>query len=95
MQIEIAPETERLVRDEIRRGHFRLVDQLIRESVEAWRQKHLLTTVAVDCVADAEPFWKPFTRRMHALPEEVFDHLPEDGSFQHDHYIHGTPKRDA
>ena len=40
MQIDIAPETERLVREEISRGHFRSVDELIKAGVEALREKN-------------------------------------------------------
>jgi len=38
--VQIKPETERLVREEIKRGHFRSVDELIVEGVYAWREKH-------------------------------------------------------
>jgi plasmid stability protein len=41
----------------------------------------------------AEPFWKDFTRRMHSLPDEVFEHLPTDGASEHDHYLYGSPRR--
>jgi len=40
-----------------------------------------------------EPFWKTFTRRIHALPAEVFESLPADGASEHDHYLYGSPKR--
>lgn len=40
MQIDVAPETERLVREEISSGHFRSVDELIKAGVEAWREKN-------------------------------------------------------
>jgi hypothetical protein len=40
-----------------------------------------------------EPFWKTFTRRMHSLPDEVFERLPTDGSSEHDHYLYGSPRR--
>ncbi len=43
--------------------------------------------------ANSEPFWKAFTRRMHSLPDEVFDQLPTDGASEHDHYLYGSPKR--
>ena len=39
MSIDIKPETERLVHEEIQRGHFRSVDELIVEGVNAWREK--------------------------------------------------------
>ena len=41
MQIDIAPETERLVREEIRSGHFQSVDEVIRAGVEALREKNV------------------------------------------------------
>ena len=40
MQIDIAPETERLVREEISSGHFRSVDELIKAGLEALREKN-------------------------------------------------------
>jgi Arc/MetJ-type ribon-helix-helix transcriptional regulator len=38
--VQLQPETERLVREELRRGHFHSVDELIIEGVQAWREKH-------------------------------------------------------
>jgi plasmid stability protein len=43
--------------------------------------------------SSSEPFWKAFTRRMEAVPDEVFEHLPTDGASEHDHYLYGSPKR--
>ena len=40
MTLEIKPETKRLVQEEISRGHFHTVDELIVEGVRAWREKH-------------------------------------------------------
>ena len=40
MQIDIAPETERLVREEILSGHFHSADEVIRAGVAALREKH-------------------------------------------------------
>ena len=41
MHLEVAPETERLVREEISSGHFRSVDELIKAGVYAWREKNI------------------------------------------------------
>jgi len=41
MTIDIKPETKELVQEEIRRGHFRSVDEIIVEGVNAWREKHV------------------------------------------------------
>lgn len=38
--MQLKPETERLVEEEIKRGHFHSVDELIVQSVYAWREKH-------------------------------------------------------
>jgi hypothetical protein len=40
MTVELKPETERLVKEEIKNGHFRSVDGLITEGVNAWRAQH-------------------------------------------------------
>ena len=41
--MRLKPETEQLVQEEISSGHFHSVDELIKESVYAWREKHQLT----------------------------------------------------
>ena len=40
MTVELKLETERLVREEIKNGHFHTVDELIVQGVHAWREKH-------------------------------------------------------
>ena len=46
MTINLKPETERLVKEEISRGHFHSLDELITEGVHAWREKHQTTDPA-------------------------------------------------
>lgn len=41
MSIDINPETERVVREELGQGHFRSVDELILFGVQAWREHKL------------------------------------------------------
>ena len=38
MTINVKPETERLVQEELRTGHFQTVDDLIVKGVHAWRE---------------------------------------------------------
>jgi Arc/MetJ-type ribon-helix-helix transcriptional regulator len=47
MAVQLKPETERLVQEEIGSGHFDSVDELIVESVHAWREKHQVEPAAV------------------------------------------------
>ncbi len=39
MSIELKPETEQLVREEIRNGHFQSIDELIVQGMRALREK--------------------------------------------------------
>jgi Arc/MetJ-type ribon-helix-helix transcriptional regulator len=41
--VELKPETERLVREELAQGHFGSVDELIEQGIYAWREKHDFT----------------------------------------------------
>ncbi len=43
MHIDIAPETERLVREEINSGHVHSVDEIIKAGVQALREKNALS----------------------------------------------------
>jgi Arc/MetJ-type ribon-helix-helix transcriptional regulator len=40
VSVQLKRETEQLVREEIRNGHFHSVDELIVQGVHAWREKH-------------------------------------------------------
>ena len=40
MTVQLKPETERLVDEEIKSGHFQSVDELIVQGVQAWRERH-------------------------------------------------------
>jgi Arc/MetJ-type ribon-helix-helix transcriptional regulator len=101
MQIDIAPETERLVREEISSGHFRSVDEMIKAAAETWRERNVdLRTISKDenvTPGEAQPR-RPLSARIREIwadmPDDVRAMLPADGASQHDHYIYGVPKRD-
>jgi Arc/MetJ-type ribon-helix-helix transcriptional regulator len=44
--VQLKPETEQLVQEEIRSGHFDSVDELIVQGVHAWREKHRVEATA-------------------------------------------------
>jgi Arc/MetJ-type ribon-helix-helix transcriptional regulator len=85
MHIDIAPETERLVREEISSGHFRSADEVIKAGVEALREKN----------AHKNP--RPLSARIRNLwadmPADVRAEYPEGGAYQIDHHVYGLPKR--
>src|SRR5437667_10956602 len=43
--VQLKPETEQLVQEEIRSGHFHSVDELIVQGINAWREKHRVESI--------------------------------------------------
>ena len=46
-------------------------------------------------VAPERPIWERIPDMMKDVPPEELAALPTDGAAEHDHYIYGTPKRQA
>ncbi len=42
-----------------------------------------------------KPIWEVIIERMKDVPPEELAKLPRDGAEEHDHYLYGTPKRNA
>ncbi len=38
--------------------------------------------------------WDVIDERIEKIPDEEWEKMPTDGSYQHDHYLYGTPKRE-
>ncbi len=38
--------------------------------------------------------WEKIDERIAQIPPEEREKMPTDGSYQHDHYLYGTPKRE-
>jgi hypothetical protein len=70
MHIDVAPETERLVREEIRNGHVRSVDEIIRAGVQALRERH---APAVGSTSEAKNLYELFTPVRGLLTDEEID----------------------
>jgi hypothetical protein len=68
-------------------------------SLEAFAQRVLSErarwALPAGSVAETEPFWKSFTPQVHALPDAVFQRLPDDGASEHDYYLYGAKKKNA
>lgn len=93
MNLEIhKPELMERVKAHIQAGHFHDADEVIERALDALDERMPSTE---DAIPPVEPFWKSFARRVHALPDEVFERLPSDGASEHDHYLYGAPKRNT
>lgn len=44
--------------------------------------------------ADQQTIWQKIDELMAEVPDEEWEKVPTDGSYQHDHYLYGTPKRE-
>lgn len=44
-------------------------------------------------LASDMPIWDYIAQLMRDAPDDQLGALPTDGAAQHDHYLHGTPKR--
>lgn len=66
-------------------------------SVEAWLQRlaeqHAQLRVFPASQPSRRPVWEVISERMGSLPQDVLDRLPSDAASEHDHYLHGSPKR--
>jgi hypothetical protein len=83
------------VQDAAKEEH-RPADELVRDAVRRYLQNRPHPgDAAPPASSTGEPFWKSFTRQLHALPDAVFERLPEDGASEHDHYLYGAPKRNG
>ena len=71
MVIQIKPETEQLVQAEIQSGHFQSVDQLIVESVQAWREMHHASAPAAEQRRNAVEHALAFARNRAIDLEDV------------------------
>jgi hypothetical protein len=41
----------------------------------------------------AQSIWQKIDDRLAAVPDDAWEAVPTDGSYQHDHYLYGTLKR--
>lgn len=54
MNINLTPEQERLVKDELRSGHFRTVEEVIAKALQALREKERASRIATSNGAQRE-----------------------------------------
>jgi hypothetical protein len=66
-------------------------------SVAAWLQRlaeqYAQSRIGARPNTSERPVWELVSQGMRAVPEEVFERLPQDGASEHDHYLYGSPKR--
>lgn len=91
---DLTPEQKRLLQS-LSQETGKPVSALLAEALEALQ--HRLQPERAHrngpTAAGHKPIWEHFEEASLAIPDEELDRLPTDGSYQHNHYIYGTPKR--
>lgn len=88
VKLELAPEVQAGLLTQAQASGLSLQEY----AEKVLRERAQETVIAT---SPGEPFWKSFTRQVHALPDETFERLPKDGASEHDHYLYGAPKRNG
>jgi Arc/MetJ-type ribon-helix-helix transcriptional regulator len=94
LDVPIAEDWQRFVREEVRSGRFPSEAAVLEEALALLRQReHGQPHEESTSGAGARSIGEIIDELMSDLPAEVLDRLPADGAAQHDHYIYGIPKR--
>ena len=89
MTIHLPENLETSILAAVQSGRFASVDDAMAEAARL-----LLRQLEQGPPAEArKPVWERILERTAAIPDEEWDKLPTDLAEQHDHYLHGTPKR--
>ena len=75
MPIDVAPETERLVREEILNGHFQSADEVIRAGVEALREKYVSATTTTEPASQSSSLYDLFAPVRGLLTDDEIDQI--------------------
>jgi hypothetical protein len=84
MKIELNPEQEKIVKDELQSGHFRNVEEVIAEALQALREKERSSSVCGtngqqrDAVREMLDFVEKNHTRMDAVPVKQLIHEEHD-----------------
>ncbi len=102
---DLPPDLARFAEAQVAAGRFDSVEDVLRAGKEALEHEQERREAQAANNPPPErakpinppraPFWATFTEQVHALPDAVFERLPEDGASEHDHYLYGAPKRRA
>ena len=103
MTIRLPNDVERDILAEVHSGHFASVDEAMataaRLLLHQIKQGQTVSETPSATQEPSPPARKPVWERIQDLtadvPDEEWDKLPTDLAEQHDHYLYGTPKRQA
>ncbi len=101
MTIHLPPRLENPILAAVHSGRYASIDDAMTEaaSMLVERLRHEQAEAKSPAIAQGDvlpgykPIWEIAAELRKSVPTEEWAKLPVDGAAQHDHYIHGVPKR--
>ncbi len=101
MTIELPKDLENSIIAKIQSGLFPSIDAAMIEAARLLLERIDQNQSSISRLPSSQdtselsskPIWEQIQDLTEDVPDEVWDKIPIDLAEQHDHYIHGTPKR--
>jgi Arc/MetJ-type ribon-helix-helix transcriptional regulator len=98
MTIHLPENLERPILDAVHSGRYASLDAAMADAASLLIQRLSQEEGQADrggVASTTKPIWEEILELADDVPAEEWDRLPHDLAEQHDHYIHGTPRRPA
>jgi Arc/MetJ-type ribon-helix-helix transcriptional regulator len=100
MNVSLTAELRDFVREKVESGAFASEEAVLEEAVRRFRQddQNQSRPPVADreaSAAEKRPLWEHIAAIARRIPDADWVKLPDDGSYQLDHYLYGAPKRPA
>jgi hypothetical protein len=101
--LNISKDVESSIAEAVRSGRFLSFDEAIAAAWLAFNQESPAGQALAQSSAEEpaetsqqdKPIWEVADDIRRNIPRDAWAKLPPDGASQHDHYLHGSPKRTA
>ena len=102
MNIQLSQESRRFVADQVATGRYPSEDAVLEDALLRMRQHQQpsrddeIPAKGSDTSSAAQqPLWEVITDIARRVPDEEWAKIPDDASYQLDHYLYGSPKKPA
>jgi putative addiction module CopG family antidote len=102
MNVQLSEESRRFIADQVARGRYSSEDAVLedalvrlRQEVQPPRDDRVAAKDSEATCGAQKPLWEVITEIARRVPDEEWAKIPDDASYQLDHYLYGVPKRPA
>ncbi|MGO9471047.1 MAG: hypothetical protein ACLQIB_07030 [Isosphaeraceae bacterium] len=100
MKVQLSEESRRFIADQVATGRYPSEDAVLEDAVLRVRHDERPHGNDEATLKDSEatsaaqkPLWEVIAEIARGVPDEEWDKIPDDASYQLDHYLYGAPKR--